>query len=270
MSSKPTLSPSRISTYLACPVKYRWTFVDRRGKWLLRSRSYYSFGTTLHSVLERFHDSDDRGVTTTLEAIAALEESWIDAGYESQEEMAQAMAEGKAIVEAYTEAMAAEPATSRTRFVEMSLRADLGPFELVGRIDRLEEHEDGRLEIVDYKTLRETVAEDEVRFDLAMGCYQLLVSRNFPDRPVSATIVALRGRARATVAFTAEELAEFESALVELGKEIIAREYEMVTPKPKELCRGCDFLSLCRKHEDFILPNEPGSGSDPSIPLGET
>ena len=33
-------------------------YVDDRGKWYLKAKSYYSFGTTLHRVLERFHDAD--------------------------------------------------------------------------------------------------------------------------------------------------------------------------------------------------------------------
>ncbi|HCE00424.1 MAG TPA: hypothetical protein DER07_05235, partial [Armatimonadetes bacterium] len=83
MARKPTLSPTKISTYLACPSKYRWTYVDERGRWYIRSKSYFSFGTTLHKVLQRFHDSRDAGVQTVGQALAAYEESWIEAGFES-------------------------------------------------------------------------------------------------------------------------------------------------------------------------------------------
>ncbi|MBW7928955.1 MAG: PD-(D/E)XK nuclease family protein [Fimbriimonadaceae bacterium] len=103
MARKPTLSPSRISTYLACPVKYRWTYVDSRGHWYARAKSYYSFGLTLHRVLEAFHSSGDRGVPTAHEAIAAMEENWMDAGYSSPDEMADAIGEGKQILERYAE-----------------------------------------------------------------------------------------------------------------------------------------------------------------------
>lgn len=232
---------------------YKWTYADDRGKWYLRSKSYFSFGTTLHTVLQRFHDSGDAGVGTAEQAVAALEESWIQAGFTSQDEMMQALSEGKAIVEKYIEAVSAEPTTSQTIFVEKQLRTDLGPFELVGRLDRVDEHEDGSLEIIDYKSGRESVSAEEVATDLAMGCYQLLLRDHFPDQPVSATIIALQTGSRATAALSSDEMKQFRSDLTFIGTEILNRDYENIEPVPKRLCGGCDFLPLCRRHPEFNI-----------------
>ena len=182
LKNKETLSPSKISTYLACPTKYKWTYIDKRGRWYLRSKSYYSFGTSLHSVLQRFHDDGDKGVTTTSEAIAALEESWIQAGYASQDEMMQALSEGKRIVENYIDNYVSAPVTSKTMFVEKLLKFDVGEFVLIGRIDRLDEREDGSLDIVDYKSGRSSVSSEDIATDLAMGCYQLLFRHHYPGK----------------------------------------------------------------------------------------
>ena len=251
MPRKPTLSPSRITTYLACPVKYRWTYVDSRGKWYLRAHTYYSFGTTIHRVLERFHNTEDSGVTTTAEALAAYEESWIDAGFTSAEEMAEAFGEGKIILERHIEDACKRPVTAKTLYVERQLRLDMGEFNLVGRLDRVDELEDGTLEIVDYKSGRETVDPDEVRFDLAMNCYQLLLKRKFPDRSVKATIIALRTGSCASASMTDGEMDEFTRDLTLLGSEILTADYYDLIPKAKGLCTHCDFLPLCRRHEDF-------------------
>lgn len=251
MARKPSLSPSKISTYLACPLKYRWSFVDLRGRYFLRSKSYYSFGTSLHRVLERFHDSNDAGVTTTREALAALEESWVEAGYSSAREMQEALGEGRAIIESYTEQYALDPTTARTLWVERTLRMDMGEWELIGRIDRLDEREDGGLEIIDYKTGPDRVEPEDVLADLALGCYQLLVRNRYPGRPVSATLVALRTRARASAALSDDEAEELLADLRYLGDQILHREYEEIVPVYKRLCRHCDFLPLCRKHPEF-------------------
>lgn len=251
---KPTLSPSKITTYLACPVKYRWTYVDDRGKWYLRSRSYYSFGTSLHTVLQRFHDSSDAGVETTEQALVALEENWIESGYSSQEEMMQALSEGKAIVENYIESVSTLPTTAQTLFVERQLRSDLGLFDLIGRLDRVDEREDKSLEIVDYKSGRDSLSVGDVATDLAMGCYQILLRDLFPGRTVVATIIALRTNAKATYGFSDEEAKQFRDDLEFLGKEILFRDYENLTPVPKRLCLSCDFLPLCKRHPDFEAP----------------
>lgn len=228
-------------------MKYLWTYVDARGKWYLKAKSYYSFGTTLHKVLERFHDSGDTGVTTVGDALRVYEESWIDAGYASPEEMQEAYGEGKEIV-AYTieEELKREPGV-RTVAVEKFLKADLGPFVLIGRVDRLDQYPDGTLEIVDYKSGRGSVTEDDVANDFAMACYQLLIRRNFPGVPVKATIHALKAKKKASASLSADELATFESDLRELGQQILETTIEDHAPSVKFLCGECDFLSLCEK-----------------------
>lgn len=253
MPRKPTLSPTRLTTYLACPMKYRWTYVDDRGRWYLRSKSYYSFGTTLHGVLQRFHDSGDVGVTTTAEAAAALEESWIDAGYSSQEEMTQALAEGKEILDAYFEQVQSQPITANTLWVEKQLRMDMGPFILMGRLDRVDEHDDGTIEVIDYKSGREAVSEEDVQNDLAMAVYQLLLRDKFPDRPVTASIIALRTGAKATASLSDEDAEVLRRDLLMLGEEILNRDWEYLEPAAKGLCPRCDFLPLCRRHPEFEM-----------------
>lgn len=251
MPRKPTLSPSKITTYLACPTKYYWTYLDERGRYYLRSRSYFSFGTTLHKVLQRFHDSGDSGVETAHQAVAAMEESWIDAGYASAQEMQDAMGAGRAIVEAYVERVRAAPATARTILLERMLRKDMGEFVLIGRVDRVDEHEDGTIEVIDYKSGRETVTEEEVAADLAIACYQLLLKERYPDQAVCGSILALRSGDKATASMTPDALAEFERDLRALGIEILNREFENEPPKAKALCEDCDFLPLCRRHPEF-------------------
>jgi len=254
---KPTLSPSKITTYLACPVKYKWTYVDVRGRWYLRSKSYYSFGSTLHRVLQRFHDADDAGVTTTDEVMTAYEESWIDAGFSSAEEMAEAFGEGKQILDRYVREATVKETTAKTIFVERQFRYDMGDFVLIGRLDRVDKHEDGTYEVVDYKSGRGGVTEEEVATDIAMSCYQLLLRRRFPDHPVRATIIALRTGASASAALRDEELSVFEADIRNLGIEILNREYPDLEPVYKPLCPHCDFLPLCRQHPDFNEPSEP-------------
>ena len=251
MPRKPTLSPSKITTYLACPIKFRWTYVDERGKWYLRSKSYYSFGSTLHRVLERFHDSGDVGVNTTEEVLAAYEESWIDAGYSSAEEMAEAFGEGREILERHVQLTLEKPKEAKTIFVERQFRKDLGDFSLIGRVDRVDEYEDGTLEIVDYKSGREKVEEEEVASDIAMCCYQILLRHKFPGVPVRARIVALRTGSTASAAMTDEEAERFEQDILVLGREILNEDYAELTPVFKPLCPRCDFVPLCRKHPEF-------------------
>jgi RecB family exonuclease len=255
MAGKPTLSPTRISIYLACPVKYRWTYLDKRGRWLLRAKSYYSFGTTLHRVLERFHAGGEAGVPTASEVQGAYEESWIDAGYSSAEEMAEAFGEGRQILDRYVEEQSHLEDGVKTLCVERSLRLDLGRFWLVGRIDRLDEYPDGSLEVVDYKSGRSTVSNEEVATDLAMSIYQLLAARKYPGRSVRARILALRTGASGVASLTPDELDDLERDLDYLGRQILEEDFYERVPVPKPICAHCDFLPLCKKDPSYSDEN---------------
>ncbi|MBI3721695.1 MAG: PD-(D/E)XK nuclease family protein, partial [Fimbriimonas ginsengisoli] len=138
--------------------------------------------------------------------------------------------------------------------MERVLKGEYEHFRLIGRLDRVDERADGVLEIVDYKSGRTEVSSDDVVADLAMGCYQLLLSKLHPGRPMVATIVALRSGARASCGFSPEELAEFERDLVKLGDQIVTDEIFDRLPSWKPLCAQCDFLTLCRRHPDFDEP----------------
>ncbi|MEO7453917.1 MAG: PD-(D/E)XK nuclease family protein [Fimbriimonadales bacterium] len=244
---KPTLSPTRLSTYLACPVMYRWHFVDKRYLWFVRAKPYYSFGLSLHNALQRFHDSNDLGVQTTAEAVSSLEENWMSAGYSSPEEAAEALAEGRVMVEGYIEALEEAPSGATTLFTEKDLQLDMGDWVLSGRIYRIDEREDGAIDIIDYKS----GSIENPLYDIAMGCYALLVRPLFPDKPIYTTLISLKTRERVSELREPPELAGFEKDLRKLAMEILNRDYPTIDPKAKALCVNCDFLRVCATVPDF-------------------
>src|SRR5579872_6233476 len=85
---KPTLSPTRIATYLECAVKYRYIYHDKIGRFYLRARPGYSFGSTLHQVLQTFHDEiRQTGEAQSVEQLVEqVGQRWISAGYETPEQ----------------------------------------------------------------------------------------------------------------------------------------------------------------------------------------
>ena len=226
---------------------YRWLYVDKRYMWFVRAKSYFSFGTSLHHALQRFHDSNDLGVQTTEEAIATLEENWMTSGYSSPEEAAEALAEGRVLIEGHIAASAAVEDGAATLFVEKDLQLDMGEWQLCGRVDRIDEHQDGTTEIIDYKS---GSIENPI-FDIAMGCYALLVQPLFPGKPIKTTLISLKTQERIGAIREPDELLEFERTLRTLATEILNRDYPTIDPKPKPLCKSCDFLRVCATVPDF-------------------
>ena len=246
---KPELSPTRIRTYLSCRMMYRLDYLDKLGRFYHKARAGYAFGTSLHQTLQTFHEQGGAQTVSRDELVKNLDTGWVSAGYDNPEHERQQREAAAVILENYHAAMLDRPPVVRTFLTEKMLKYDMGRFVLTGRIDRIDEHEDGSLEIVDYKSGRRSVTEEDVRNMLAMSIYQLLTKRLNPDRPVTATIHALQTGDSATVGLTGEELQELEDELRCLGGEILDADFESVKPEPlPDVCPWCDFLPLCARH----------------------
>ena len=245
---KPELSPTRIKTFLICRMMYRLEYVERVGRFYHRANPGYAFGSTLHQTLQRFHEAGGAEALSADELIAHLDLSWQSQGYQDVAHETAERAEAVRILQAY-HAAARDEAETRTFLTEKVLKLDMGAFVLTGRIDRIDEHEsDGSLEIIDYKSGRSQVTSQDVQDSLAMAIYQLLVKRNWPERRVFATIVALRTGEAASAVYSDDELAEFEEEIGGVGLEIIETDFESVVPVPlRDACPDCDFLRLCSR-----------------------
>jgi RecB family exonuclease len=256
MARKFVLSPTKIRTYRECPAKYRLEYIDRLGRFYHRARAGFSFGHSLHRVLETFHAEGGAQAVTADDLKQALGSAWVGSGYESAAQEQAYREEAGRILEAYhaadtavrqeAERQAVAPPTPL--FTEKTLRMDLTPeIAISGRVDRVDEHADTSLEIVDYKSGRETVVEQDVAESLALGIYQALLKHTVPDRRVRATLVALRTGARASHEQTDDERAWLLADCTETGETLRTRDWETVLPVVNEHCPYCDFLPYCTR-----------------------
>ncbi len=246
---KPEFSPTRIRTFLSCPFMYRLEYVEKVGRFYHKSRAGFTFGSTLHQALQTFHEDGGSAAVSAPELVAKLETVWQSQGYESAEHEAEHKVEAVRILETYHAASEARAEATKPFLIEKMLKWDMGLFVLTGRIDRIDEHSaDGALEIVDYKSGRRSVSEEDVKSALAMSVYQLLTKRSNPDRRVYATIHALRGGVTASASYTEEEMAALEDELRGMGTLILETDFEAIQPIPlPEECPYCDFLPLCTR-----------------------
>lgn len=255
MPRKFVISPTKLRTYYACPAMYRLEYVDKLGRFYHRARAGHAFGHSLHRALDSFHNAGGADAVTAEDLSASLEQVWVAKGYAGEEQEEAFREQGRRMLEAYhaaeVERRQAAPAEAPPKLflTEKALRIDLSPeMALTGRIDRVDEHHDGALEIIDYKSGRETVAEEDVARSLAMSIYQLLVKAKHPDRRVFATLVALRTGAKASHELGDDERAALREQCATTGEEIRTRDWEAVLPVVNENCPHCDFLPHCARH----------------------
>jgi len=167
---KPEFSPTRLRSFLSCPMMYRLDYVDKVGRFYHRARAGFTFGSTLHQALQTFHQDGGTAAVSAPELVAMMETVWQSQGYESAAHEAEYKVEAVRILEVYHAASEARAEETRPFLIEKMLKWDMGPFVLTGRIDRIDEHlSDGALEIVDYKSGRMSVTEADVKSALAMS-----------------------------------------------------------------------------------------------------
>lgn len=241
------LSYSRLSRFETCPLSYRLHYIEKQQA---EPGLPLRFGKTIHAVLERLIKEvvDDERVGTLSEerAIEVYREAW---GAEQLTGM-DVFAEGLAILRRFI----AEQGVVDHRDVlaiEKEFRLPVGPFEVLGFIDRVDWIDDETVEVIDYKTNRQLFTRDEVDTSLQMSLYEVAVRRLWPwAKKVKLTFWMLRHGAKQETTRTPEQLAD---ALAYV--ETIGRQTETATEYPARLntnCSYCDHRKQCPAYADAL------------------
>jgi RecB family exonuclease len=239
-------------------MEYRLEYIEKMGRFYHRARAGFAFGHSLHRALDAFHNAGGVETVSAEDLTASLETMWIPKGYNGEAQETAYREEGLRILQEYHAAQVVARAEAETKpeapppaellYTEKTLRMDLTPdIALSGRVDRVDQHHDGALEIVDYKSGRETVSEEDVAHSLALGIYQILLKQKHPDRRVFATLIALRTGARASWELNEEDRAHLTADCTETGEIIRNKDWEGVLPVYNDHCPYCDFLPYCER-----------------------
>jgi putative RecB family exonuclease len=265
VASVPALSYSSYRTYLECPLRWKFLYIDRLPE---APRGYFTFGRVVHSVLETLvrpliepparrvgGEETQRtldewrpagGVAAEVawigpEALIDLyERSWTSEGYSSPEEEARYRSLGRDLLLRYYEHLVRE--RPHPVAVEEHLEARWDGIPIHGYVDRIDRTPSGGLDIVDYKTSRELSSEDAKDSD-QLSLYQVLVESNYTEPVERLTLYHLRSltplRARPRARGTLEHLHD------RLGLVSDGIRSEAFEPNPGRQCARCDFQAMC-------------------------
>jgi len=175
------VSPSRLELFTRCPLRWLLESCGGRG----RSSASQVVGTAVHRAAATF-SVDVAQLRERLDAALAdtdLGTGWFAA---AQRDRAAAM------VERLAAWMARNP--RRLLAVERDFQVTVGRALLTGRVDRLEQDDDGRLYVVDLKTGRRAVRKADLAEHPQLGAYQVAVVEGAFDEgrtPAGAALLFL-------------------------------------------------------------------------------
>ncbi|MEV6754302.1 RecB family exonuclease [Streptomyces sp. NPDC051214] len=248
-----SLSPSRASDFMQCPLLYRFRVIDKLPE---KPSEAATRGTLVHAVLERLFDAP-AGERTATSAKSLIPGQWdrlreakpelteLFAGDERGERLARWLADAEKLVERWftlEDPTRLEPA-ERELFVQAELESGL---KLRGIIDRVDVAPTGEVRIVDYKTGKAPRPEYSEGALFQMKFYALVVWRLKGVVPRRLQLVYLGSGDVITYDPRIEDLEQVERKLHALWEAItLATETGDWRPRPTKLCGWCDHQAVC-------------------------
>jgi putative RecB family exonuclease len=173
-------TPSRLTTWLDCPRRYRMTYVDRPRPKPGPPWAHNSLGASVHSALAGWWRLPRE--RRTVDAVGVLlEGSWSADGFKDSDQADRWRSRATSMVASYVSTL--DPDREPVG-VERTLGARTGRLALSGRVDRLDDRaglgsraapdgDGSELVVVDYKTGRRPPTADDVRGSLALALYAI-------------------------------------------------------------------------------------------------
>ncbi|WP_375757391.1 RecB family exonuclease [Corallococcus exercitus] len=241
------LSYSRLTRFEQCPLSYRLHYIEKKQA---EPGLALRFGKTIHAVLERLMkevlDDERSGPLSEERAIELYRKAW------SAEQLTgmDVFAEGLRILRDFIRDQGVVDHRD-VLAIEKEFWLPVGPFTVLGFIDRVDWVDDETVEVIDYKTNHQLFTRDEVDTSLQLSLYHVAAQRLWPwAKKVKLTFWMLRHGVRQETTRTEEQLADALAYVETLG-----RQTETATEYPARLnanCSYCDHRKQCPAYADAL------------------
>ncbi len=234
------LSFSRVDSYQICPAQFRYRYLEALPG---RPSPHLSFGSSIHAALERFYDRKLPDCPSLDELMGFLYDCWDSDGFVEMERDEQ-LAWYRHAQDVLRRFHAREEPRYRLpadveKWFEVPFGADA---VVVGSIDRVDVHDDGSLEVIDYKTNRRVKDRDRVRGSLQLAIYALACEHLYGRLPVAVTLDFVVAGLNVRVPTEEMDLDGAREAVAEVAAAVRS---ERFPPTPGRLCAWCDYRALC-------------------------
>jgi len=262
-------TPSRLTAF-DCPRRYRFTYLDRpapprRGPW-----AHNTVGAVTHLALHKWWNLS-LSQRTPANGATLVRRNWQSDGFRDAEQAAFWSERAASWVEKY---LAELDPGNEPLGVERTVSAPTTALALSGRVDRIDRRE-GAAVIVDYKTGRKVLTQDDARGSLALAVYAVAARRtlrmptgrvelhHLPSGTVSVHEHTdeslqrhiLRAEAMAEEIVTATDTLESfttgqtpattSDASATMSSTAMSIADELFPARPSSACSWCDFRAHC-------------------------
>lgn len=263
-------SPSRLLTFLDCPRRYRFQYLDRPTPERRPQPAHTSLGLSVHNALRDWWDARDR---TPAVGARLVEQGWIDVGYR---DAAQSAAWRATSAEQVAQYLSRVDPDVQPVGIERTVAFVSGQLRLTGRIDRLDER-DGELVVVDYKTSRTPPRELDARTSLPLALYAAAVWKMFRRRTLRVELhhiptggIVAHEHTPQSLTRKVEEARSIASDARHADRDFarMGADSAMFPPVTGPLCGWCDFRAHCAEGQAAAPEKSSWAALSDPIPDG--
>ena len=254
-----TISISQVNTYLACPLKYRFQYVDKIPRpWRVAAMA---FGSSIHAAVEWFHKERLAARNASLEGVLQVfEADWYAQNveplvYSDRESQDFLAAKAKAMLQLYVESTNGTKPVAVEQPFELELAdpatGEVWDVRLRGIIDLVEEGET----LVDLKTAGRTLEAGGLERHLQLSTYALaflLLNGRIPALRLDMLLKTTKPRLeRHPTTRSLEDLSWTAQLIREVA---LAIQTEHFFPNPSWRCTECEYFAHCQQWRGYQPP----------------
>ncbi|MFA6551849.1 MAG: ATP-dependent DNA helicase [Patescibacteria group bacterium] len=257
-------SYTQLQAYGNCPYQYRFAHILK----IPTPGNYkFSFGQTMHLTLQKFFGlmiqnknlpqadlfGSNAKIASTLpsqeDLLKLYAESWIDDWYESKAQKEELKAKGKDILKDFYARH--KDNWPEVLSLEQGFNLRVGGQPIYGKIDRIDNLGERGIQIVDYKTGR---PKEENKITLEekeqLLIYQLAAEEVMQKKVANLQFYYLDNNSEINFLGTAEEKIKMqEKILAKIQAIETGIKNDDFPAKPSQLCKFCDFRSICEHRQ---------------------
>lgn len=260
MRDRP-LSSSSMKTFLQCVLKYYYQYEDKKPR--IGRSTPLAFGSAVHEALEEMHKiTSETGHAPTAKDYNKVLDVFMNSAVNYGLDDLDAIAEGKTMLISRLNTVNPED-----KIIGLELKFELEtpngtPF--LGSIDKLLEIDEETVAVIDYKTSRMALTQEEADKDIQLSMYDLAVSMMYPQYK---TIVCALDYLRLNEVIThrtPEQRKNFVRLMDAVYQQILNTKKDDVVPSLNGYCGWCDFNNFCPSYQalvtdpDLVLPRVDG------------
>ena len=256
-------TPSRLAAF-DCPRRYRFAYLDRPTPQRGPASAHNTLGAVVHLALHQWWGLA-RGKRTSEAAATLVDRHWQTSGFRDDAQAARWNEIARRWVQNYVDEHV-DPDDEPVG-VERTVSTHTHSLVIEGRVDRIDQRGD-ELVVVDYKTGRSELTEDDARGSQALAMYVLAVRRTLRRDCRRVELHHLPSGTIASFEHTDESLDRHVARAQATADDIVtatdtlasgADADQVFPPRPTAGCSWCDFRQHCPEGRSASLARDPWS-----------